>query len=83
MSKEFDIFLKKHIIECDLLIYSIPYRDGISVTDRLILNAALESYSLYKFVAVQTGSLLTAHIDEMIKLCKVEHRDDIWFFGRN
>ena len=48
MSKEFDIFLKKHIIECDLLIYSIPYRDGISVTDRLILNAALESYSLYK-----------------------------------
>lgn len=70
MSKEFDIFLKKHIIECDLLIYSIPYRDGISVTDRLILNAALESYSLYKFVAVQTGSLLTAHIDEMIKLCK-------------
>lgn len=70
MSKEFDIFLKKHIIECDLLIYSIPYRDGISVTDRLILNAALESYSLYKLVAVQTGSLLTAHIDEMIKLCK-------------
>ena len=57
MSKEFDIFLKKHIIECDL-------------TDRLILNAALESYSLYKFVADQTGSLLTAHIDEMIKLCK-------------
>ena len=52
MSKEFDIFLKKHIIECDLLIYSIPYRDGISVTDRLILNAALESYSLYKLVAV-------------------------------
>lgn len=70
MPKEFDIFLKKHVIECDLLVYSIPYRDGISVTDRLILNAALESYSLYKFVAVQTGSLLTAHIDEMIKLCK-------------
>ncbi len=57
-------------IECDLLVYSIPYRDGISVTDRLILDAALEAYSLYKFVAVQTGSVLTAHIDEMMKLCK-------------
>ena len=78
MSKEFDIFLKKHIIECDLLIYSIPYRDGISVTDRLILNAALESYSLYKFVAVQTGSLLTKIVQRA-----VEHRDDIWCFGRN
>ena len=70
MLKEFDIFLKRHVIECDLLVYSIPYRDGISVTDRLILDAALEAYSLYKFVAVQTGSVLTAHIDEMMKLCK-------------
>lgn len=65
MPKEFDIFLKRHVIECDLLVYSIPYRDGISVTDRLILDAALEAYSLYKFVAVQTGSVLTAHIDDM------------------
>lgn len=43
MPKEFDIFLKRHVIECDLLVYSIPYRDGISVTDRLILDAALEA----------------------------------------
>lgn len=69
MAKEFDIYLRKHLTECDLLVYSIPYRDGISVTNRLILEAALNSYTLQKFAAVQMKSELVAHIDEMIKLC--------------
>ena len=69
MAKEFDIYLRKHLVECDLLIYSIPYREGISVTDRLILEAALNNYVLQKFAAVQMGSELTSHIDKMIKLC--------------
>lgn len=69
MAKEFDIYLRKHLVECDLLVYSIPYHDGISVTNRLILEAALNGYILQKFAAVQMGSKLTAHIDDMIKLC--------------
>lgn len=69
MAKEFDIYLRKHLVECDLLVYSIPYRDGISVTDRLILEAALNGYLLHKFAAVQMGSEVEAHIDQMIKLC--------------
>lgn len=69
MAKEFDIYLRKHLVECDLLVYSIPYHDGISVTNRLILEAALNSYLLHKFAAVQMGSEVEAHIDQMIKLC--------------
>lgn len=69
MAKEFDIYLQKHLVECDLLIYSIPYHDGISVTNRLILEAALNGYYLMRFAAVQMGSELTAHIVKMIAVC--------------
>lgn len=69
MAKEFDIYLRKHLVECDLLVYSIPYHDGISVTNRLILEAALNGYLLHKFAAVQMKSEVEAHIDQMIKLC--------------
>lgn len=69
MAKEFDIYLRKHLVECDLLVYSIPYHDGISVTNRLILEAALNGYLLHKFAAVQMKSEVEAHIDKMIKLC--------------
>lgn len=69
MAKEFDIYLRKNLTECDVLVYSIVYRDGLTVTDRLILEAALKSYTLQKFAAVQMKSELTAHIDDMLKLC--------------
>ncbi len=29
MVKEFDIYLKRRITECDLIVYSLPYRDGL------------------------------------------------------
>lgn len=67
--KEFDIFLNKRLTECDVIVYSIPYRDGLTVVNRMILESCLESYTLQKFVAVQFGSELVAHIDEMIKTC--------------
>lgn len=69
MAKEFDIYLRKHLVECDLLVYSIPYRDGISATNRLILEAALNGYFLHKFAAAQMESEVEAHVDQMIKLC--------------
>lgn len=70
MAKEFDIHLNRQVTECDIIVYSLPYRDGLSAANRLILESCLESYTLQKMIAVQTGSSLVAHINDMIKLCK-------------
>ena len=69
MAKEFDIYLNEHLTQCDIIVYSIPYRDGLTVMERLIIETCLESYLLQKFVAVQSGSVLVSHIDRMIKTC--------------
>lgn len=69
MAKEFDIYLRDRLTQCDIIVYSIPFRDGLTVTNRLILESCLESYVLQKFIAVQTGSELVSHIDKMIKTC--------------
>lgn len=69
MAKEFDIYLRNRLVECDLLVYSIPYRDGISAANRLILEAALNGYLLHMAVATQMGLEVASHIDKMIKLC--------------
>lgn len=69
MAKEFDIYLNNRLTECDILVYSIPYRDGLTAIHKLILESCIESYTLQKFVAVQTGSELVHHIDEMLKTC--------------
>lgn len=69
MAKEFDIYLNERLHQCDIIVYSIPYRDGLTVMERLILETCLESYILQKSIAVQSGSVLVSHIDEMIKTC--------------
>ena len=69
MAKEFDVYLRNHLTECDLFIYSIPYRDGISVTNCLVLDAALNDYILQKIAATHVGLDLTAQIGQIIKLC--------------
>lgn len=69
MAKEFDIYLNNRLTECDIIVYSIPYRDGLTAIHKLILESCIESYTLQKFVAVQTGSELVHHIDEMLKTC--------------
>ena len=69
MLNEFDIFLSKRITECDIIVYSLPYRDGLTATNRMILESCINSYTLHKLVAVQTGSKLVSHIDAMLKRC--------------
>ncbi len=64
--KEFDVFIKKHITETNLLIYSIPYRDGVSVANRLILETMLDFYTLQKAVAITNKSVLVSEIDKII-----------------
>lgn len=69
MAKEFDIYLNKHLTECDLIVYSIPYRDGMTAMERLILQSCLDSYLLQKFIAVETDSELVSRIDDTLKTC--------------
>lgn len=69
MAKEFDIYLKRRVTECDLMVLSLPFRDGLTVDNRMILETCIQAYALYKLVAVQSGSVLTTHIDEMLKTC--------------
>ena len=49
MVKEFDIYLKRRITECDLIVYSLPYRDGLTATNRIILESCIESWRLRIF----------------------------------
>lgn len=66
-TKQFDVYLKDRLTQCDIFVYNLSFRDGISVTNRLILEACLDYYILQKLIAVNAGSTLVAHIDEMIK----------------
>ena len=54
--KEFDIYLKKRLTECNIIIYNLPFRDGMTVFNRMILNSIMNETVLYKMMAVQTGS---------------------------
>lgn len=69
MAKDFDIFLHRHLTECDLVIQSIPFRDGITVTDRMILDACLQGCKLMRIAAAQSNMELVAQLDRIIKTC--------------
>lgn len=69
MAKEFDIYLNNRLTQCDIIVYSIPYRDGLTAMNKLILESCIEEYTLMKFIAMQTESELVSHIDEMLKIC--------------
>lgn len=43
MAKEFDIYLNKRLTECDIIVYSIPFRDGLTATNRMIWRVALRA----------------------------------------
>lgn len=69
MSKEFDVYLNKRLTECDIIVYSMPYRDGLAVANCLILESYLKCCILQKFIAVKTNFNLISHIDKMSKIC--------------
>lgn len=69
MAKEFDIYLNRRVAECDLLVRSLPFRDGLTADNKIVVDTCIEAYTLYKFAATQLHSNLTAHIDEMLKTC--------------
>lgn len=64
--KEYDIFLKRRLTEGTIIVYSLPFRDGVSIVNRVILQAMLSYFSLQKKIAVANKSVLLAELDEML-----------------
>ncbi len=64
--KEYDIFLKRRLTEGKIIVYSLPFRDGVSVVNRMVLQAMLSYFSLQKKIAVANQSVLLAEVDEML-----------------
>lgn len=64
--KEYDIFLKRRLTEGRIIVYSLPFRDGVSAVNRVVLQAMLSYFSLQKKIAVANQSVLLAEIDEML-----------------
>lgn len=69
MAKEFDIYFDRHLTECDLLVYSITFHDGISVTNRLILDAVLKGCAVEARSSARSITEMAAHIARMDKRC--------------
>ena len=64
--KEYDIFLKRRLTEGTIIVYSLPFRDGVSAVNRLVLQAMLSYFSFQKKIAVANESVLVSEIDEML-----------------
>ena len=64
--KEYDIFLKRRLTEGTIIVYSLPFRDGVSAVNRVVLQAMLSYFSLQKKIAVANQSVLVAEVDEML-----------------
>ena len=64
--KEYDIFLKRRLTEGTIIVYSLPFRDGVSAVNRVILQAMLSYFSLQKKIAVSNQSELLSEIDAML-----------------
>lgn len=64
--KEYDIFLKRRLTEGTIIVHSLPFRDGVSAVNRVVLQAMMSYFSLQKKIAVANKSTLLAEIDEML-----------------
>ena len=43
--KEYDIFLKQRLTEGKIIVYSLPFRDGVSAVNRIVLQALVFYYA--------------------------------------
>lgn len=66
--KEFDIYLPPRRTECTVYIYSLPYYSGIVVVSGLVIDSAVEDYSLKKLIQAKPGLLLSSGVEETFKL---------------
>lgn len=65
--KEYDIYLKSRIHDAKIYIQSLTYREGLSVTNRIILDAMLRYFALQKQIATDGANIaLAAQIDDVL-----------------
>lgn len=69
MITEFDIYLRNGIHECDVMIHSLPYRDGITATSRMVIESCIKNLSFCISVAQRFNTDLSAYIDRTLKTC--------------
>lgn len=68
--KEYDIFLKRRLHEAEIIVYSLPYHDGVSATHKVVLQAIVTYFEMQKIFAVANQSMLVSDIDRIISVAK-------------
>lgn len=64
--REFELYVRSRLAEADLIISKIPYRTGISISDRIVVKSLLRELALYKFVAMENKLTIVSDIDTML-----------------
>lgn len=68
-AKVYDIQLGRRVRGCDLIVYSMPFREDMSAINRIVLKACVEEYSLIKLIAGAENRVdLVSHVDAMLKI---------------
>lgn len=49
MAKEFDVYLHKRLTECDVYVYSLTLREGLTAVYRMILDSHVDSITMRRF----------------------------------
>ncbi len=66
--KSYDIYLKKPLIEAPLYICSIPYRNGLTITNRVVIKAAIDSFQLHREALIAHELWLSPEVTSMIRV---------------
>lgn len=65
--KDFDIRLRKRHTECDITIYSLPYRSGTTAFNRLTVSCSIDPGIIEGYLRAHTGVELKANIERAIE----------------
>lgn len=66
--EQFDLYLGRRTTECDIIVYSIPYRDGITAVSRLVLDSQARE-SMYKLLSAGSSAELDSWVAQMVMQC--------------
>ena len=67
MAKEFDVYLHKRLTECDVYVYSLTLRDGLTAVYRMILDSHVDSIMMQRFGGADSAIELSSSIEELTK----------------
>lgn len=67
--KEYNVYINREPVRGDIVVYSIPLRDGIRVFDKLTVNSEVGTPSMK--VSTSAGQSLAVRSDVQRVLCKV------------